>query len=204
MDEEVRTMNKRNAQHCRRGFTLVELLTVIGIMALVAAVTVMAVAPMMRGQSLSTASQTLTSLIYQTRTYAVMEGANVALRLQSDPDQGLSGFLEYWDPDLGASGEWVRLEQPEFLPDGVEFVYDPPVTGTPGGPGGSGSGWLVFAPSGGLLRDPYPDPYARDPGNPPWPGVTGNRYIVLQDTANRNQKVIEIIFASGMTRSYDQ
>ena len=168
---------------CRRGFTLMELLVTVGIMVLIASIAVAAIAPMLRGRTLASGSHAVQAIIYQARTLAVTALTDATIRFQvSDGRMELyatSADAHTLDPAARAA---LRVEEPDFLPAGAQFADDPPVLG-----GGDPSYYLEFDPSGSLDT-----------------GTTGVRSIRLSDPNGGNVKVVEVLFASGLTRVYDE
>lgn len=73
-----------------RGFTLVELLVVLAIIAIMAGVSIVAVGPLMRASQLSLGSQEVADQLRLARQYALSENARVEVR-----------FYQYADPSLG-------------------------------------------------------------------------------------------------------
>lgn len=168
----------------RRAFTLVELLVVMAIVVLLASLTVIAVAPFLKGRSLSAGARTVQGMIYQARAHAVTQGLSTTVYFDVS-NQSVS---------LGITSDFVRgvfdprTGEPEHLPAGVRF-YDISdsgmvVTDPSQNPVGNR---LVFSPRGGL-----DSLYMMGPGN---------RFIRLTDEAGSGDvRVIEVVFASGLTR----
>lgn len=156
----------------RSGFTIIEMLVVVGIMLLVASITVAAFAPFMKGSKLSAAAASVQGLIWQARSHAASSGESATLCF----DTAEQSIALYRDPDNFEKDNRVR--KPYYLPRGVSFFSVP------------ADNILVFSP-GGSLNAGRMD------------GTTGNREIVLTD-ARGFRKVIQVIFASGLTQTYDE
>ena len=175
----------------RRAFTLVELLVVIGIMMLLASMSVIAIAPLFRGSALGAGARVVQAVVYQARTYAATQGVNATAFF----DVGNRSMSIYANPNM-APGD--RVDEPEFLPTGISFwvyangipvtqVWTPPTPPNP--PPVLIGNRLVFRPSGSL--------------DPMYMGGIGNRQIRIQDQSG-SRKVIEVIFASGLVDIRDE
>ena len=180
--------------HSRRAFTLVELLVVIGIMILLASMSVIAIAPMFRGSALAAGSRIVQAVVYQARTYAATQGTNATVFLDvANRSMSISSIPN--------SGLQYRVDEPEFLPTGIRFVVDAngnsapftrgwtPAPGCRPAPPTTYRGYLVFRPSGSI------DPIAM--------GGTGNWEVRIEDE-RCSRKVIEVIFVSGLTDIRDE
>ena len=161
----------------RRGFTLVELLVTVSIMVLVASIAVAAIAPMLRGQTMTTGAHAVQAIIYQARSQAVSLRTEATIRFHVT-----EGRMELYathadaatlDPVARAD---PRVEAPDFLPQGVQFM-DLDTDGE--------FYYLEFTRSGALR-------------------TSGIRLIRLSDPNGRNVKIVEVLFATGMTRVYDE
>lgn len=137
----------RNVCKPGKGFQLLELLTVIAVLALVAAI---GVPPLLRASSrqrLRLAATEVTTVLQQARQTAIRFGAHVGLRLDRSPD-GLLAFRLYRDGD----GDGVRRADIE---QGIDDEL----------PAALGSSHL-----GGTVRPGFPEgPPPRDPGDPTRP-----------------------------------
>jgi len=173
------------ARTSRRAFTLVELLVVIGIMAVLASMVTLAMVPLMRGQSLSSAVRVVQAMVYRARTTAIMQRTEVAVIFYvSDGSMHIVA-----DPSVSLDD---RVARPEFLPAAVRFADDLPVTHVGGAYPACDR--LVFTSSGSLSP-------ADQPGGM---GGLGNWLIRLTDQQGDNVKVAEILFASGLASVYDE
>jgi prepilin-type N-terminal cleavage/methylation domain-containing protein len=137
----------------RGGITLVELLVVMGIIALVASLATVAFVPMVRGRALSSAAYALKNSVWQARTYAAAH--NVQTRLRLTNANPCMAVIQQRNPD----GTWnaAPVAKPLYLPGGVRFYSNPPVDRLQPRVNGvvqlqsSGVGTeLVFMPSGSL------------------------------------------------------
>ncbi len=169
-------IQKKLKDRARRAFTLVELLVVIGIIILVAGISAVAVAPLMRGASLRSGARIVQAMIYEGRSYASAHHTKASVLF--DVDTGCVSVHETAEPSRDN-----RIDQPGCLPRGVRFMDNPPVTG-----GAVPDYKLVFTSRGSI--DPL--------------GGTGNRKIRLTDERGGTVKVIEVIFASGLVKVYDE
>ena len=103
----------------RAGMTLVELLTVMGIIALVATMSVVTFAPFMRGRALDSAAHALKNAVWQARSYAAVHNVRAVLALYSNPPRA----AVYWvDPqgNVNNISDWRG-------PAGNPPPQDPPV-----------------------------------------------------------------------------
>ena len=177
------------ARTSRRAFTLVELLVVIGIMVLLASMVTLAMVPLMRGQSLSSAARVVQAMVYRARTTAIMQRTEVAVIFYVS-----NGSMHVVaDPSVSLSD---RVARPEFLPAAVRFADPLPVThvADPDPLDCPPCDRLVFTPTGSL------SPAAQPNGM----GGTGNWLIRLTDQQGDNVKVAEILFATGLASIYDE
>jgi len=153
----------------RAGMTLVELLTVMGIIALVATMSVVTFAPFMRGRALDSAAHALKNAVWQARSYAAVHNVRAVLALYSNPPRA----AVYWvDPqgDVNNISDWrgpagnpppqdPPVAKPTTLPGNVTFrwaaapvdvlSWDPTNSFVVLGAGGVDNK-LVFSPSGSL------------------------------------------------------
>jgi len=165
-----------------KGFTIIELLVVVAIMALVASMAVVAIAPMLRGRSMRSAAQSLQALIYQARSYAATYRKNATLYLGA-PDGPLEVYPTL-DAALARDPKRRVGGKSAYFPPGAVFLNDPPAQ--------AGSGprsTVVFSPTGSLDSDVM---------------GTGPCQIRIADAQGQRRKVIEVMFASGLPRISDE
>jgi len=132
--------NQKWPARWRAGFTLTEMLVVIGVVVLVASLTTVAVLPMMEGRALAAGARVVQSMAFQARAFAATQSKISCLWF--DGSKSEIGILywdqAYWDaqsshtipgppPHPETPGEafvnaWKRVEQPEHLPKGVRFM----------------------------------------------------------------------------------
>jgi len=196
-------MKRAKAIAPARGFTLVELLVVLGIITFLASVTVVAVWPFMEGRALQSGASTVQALIYQARSYAIANRCNAVLYFNASEYQ----MVLFRNPDdllwslSNPSQPSRRADRPEFLPKGVKFytANGCVVTNTNQPPNGICNA-LVFGRTGSL------ETVAKnlDPGPNDWPGGMGNVIIRLQDPAAQTTKAVEVMFTSGFPKIYDE
>lgn len=171
-------------------FTLTELLVVIGIMAMVAAITVVSVGPMMEGGRLDSGARIVKSMIQRARTYAAVQGRQASVWF--DPtDKSISVFAGNSNTDLGN-----RIHEPAFLPAGIDFrlVSNQVVTDDTDPPEQVGDA-IVLAPSGGIDGDST-EMAGLDTGE--------NARVWLEGAEQDTYRVIEVMFTTGLPRSFDQ
>ena len=179
-------MFHRDTRRARRAFTLVEVLTVMGIMVLLATIVVIAVAPFLKGRSLASGARVVQGVIYQARAYAATQRTRATVYF--DPDEG--SVAVYANPYVVPGVYGNRVDQPEFLPAGVRFDDSSGAVVTDAGdPPNAKGNILVFSPTGSL--------------DPLYMG-TGNSSVRLTDDAGINVKHITVVFASGMMKSEDE
>lgn len=125
----------RNSQgHLRRGFSLVELLAVITIIAIMAAVIGVAIKPN-EGASLRSAQSAATSMFQAARTVASMRRTEARVIIYKDGagEDREQKFLRYmgvvyWGdrtPNNGSDNfEWIPANSGMYLPSGVYYIPD--------------------------------------------------------------------------------
>ena len=110
----------RNMRSTSAGFTLIETLIVVALVAVVAGISAPIVAGGMARYSLTTTGQQIASTIRSARFQAV--GRNTDVRVVFDADAG-SFEKEAWDSDTMT---WVGIDSALTLPSGVSFADDVP------------------------------------------------------------------------------
>ncbi len=118
-----------------RRFSMVELLTVIAILMIVAGMSTVAVAPLMRGRNLRNGSRALQTVLRQARSYAASSRQDTSVRFEYGDEAGLMEVI--------SGGE--RVLEPRYLPMGIEFDEESLTElGSNGGP------LITFTPTGAL------------------------------------------------------
>ena len=178
---------RRKSQNGRTRFTLTELLVVIGIMALMAALTTAAVAPMLQGRRLESGARTIKSLVARARSYAILHRTQTLMSF----DPGEKSIQVYAGTTKSPSN---RIQEPVFLPAGVDFNRDNANFVVMNQDGTYRGNQVVFSETGAL-----------DTGHPDCPLTDGdNARIALVGGEEGVSKVVEIVHTTGMTRSFDQ
>ena len=99
----------------RNGFTLTELMVVIGIIILVSLVTIPAMIPFLRGQRLRSGARTVQSAVLGARTQAIRRRATVDLIFDAT--------LQYMQiVDVSDASNYVVLGKGAKLPDTISFT----------------------------------------------------------------------------------
>ena len=173
------------------GFTLVEMLVVVGIMVLLTSIVVMATVPALRGHSLGAGARLVQAMIYEARTYAATQRCNATLYFDSEERS-----ITLFNSPLGVP-KFIdnRVQEPEFLPRGVVFKV------TSAGQvvrrdmqSDEGRRYIVFTP-GGML----------DPSSGAMEGVGNWQVGLVREHGDVDQvKVIEVVFASGLVKVRDE
>lgn len=118
-----------------RGFTLLELLVVLGIVGVLAGVVVLNFVGADRERNLRTEADRLAALVELARTEATMRNARMGLFVD-DAEYVFATF----DPE---TGDWVRPEEGPFrartAPEGVSFAAAAETPELPAGPGPRGA-----------------------------------------------------------------
>mgnify|MGYP001597355243 CR=1 FL=1 len=132
----------------RRAFTIIELLVVLGIAAILAGMSVLAIAPLFRGRAMASAESEVVTAAYEARFAAASSGAVRALVINSvDRSLYIADITDC--PNVRDLTSAKRLTTPQFLPIGVNFaaiggesVFD--LSGNPRGQA------IAFRPTGHL------------------------------------------------------
>jgi prepilin-type N-terminal cleavage/methylation domain-containing protein len=106
----------RNMRSTSAGFTLIEMLVVVAMVAVVAGASAPIIGGGMARYSLTTTGQQIASTIRSARFQAV--GRNTSVRVVFDADAG-TFEKEAWDPDTMS---WVDIDTALTLPSGVSFA----------------------------------------------------------------------------------
>lgn len=169
------------------GITLVELLVVMGIIALVASLATVAFVPMVRGRALSSAAYALKNSVWQARTYAAAHNVRAGLFLYTNP---LRAEVRECLPS-GASSS-APVAKPLYLPGGVRFYSSRPVdrlqrvSGVVQLQSSGMASSLTFMPSGSL------DPSA------PSLGAVNVQIGLMGPTGGVERMAVVVLFASGL------
>lgn len=201
-ENQPRRSVARSIHHRRRGFSLIELLVVIGIMALMAGITVLAVAPMMEGRRVSSGARIVQAMLYRARMYAAVNRRPASVWFY--PGEGkVASYNGIPDPGDEVQKKDRRIQEPGFLPAGVSFrrytqngwvIVDPAEN-----PVGN---MLVFGMTGGVdVPATNSAPWAEGSDHL---GQAENPRVMLQGEEEGTFKVIEVVFTTGLTRIYDQ
>ena len=172
----------------RRAFTLLELLVVMGIIALLTSIAVVSVVPFLSGRALSTGASAVQFMVYQARTHAVCNSMPATLAF-SATDRSMILYDLKPDELEGLTDQQRkarRVSRPEYLPTGVVFVD---TDGDVVTQEDSHRATLVFYCDGSLDRAEM---------------STGNWQIRLGEDEAASQKVITVIFASGLPKVEDE
>ena len=196
---------------CRDGFTLIEMLVVVGVIMLMTAMSVAAFAPFMKGRQLSAGARTVQAAVYQARAYAAANRVRTVLYFATPPliatmqeDHNIEPWsINLYSLGVDTNGNAVvsdeKIARPEFLPRGVTFLGTPIPTDT------------IYFPDQSTPADVPPDDMLFDsiagvgnalvfhPGGSLDPVYMGTvtQHIVLQDPSEQRKR-ISVMFASGM------
>jgi uncharacterized protein (TIGR02596 family) len=128
-------MLERRSLGAAGGFTLVELITVLAILVLLAALSVPAVVSLQQSDNLSSAGQIVASQINLARQLAATTNRSVQVRLIQVPSLAPNGYcaIQIWNANLtGATGSgstiaptigWTAVSRLAFLPQTAIAAY---------------------------------------------------------------------------------
>jgi prepilin-type N-terminal cleavage/methylation domain-containing protein len=191
---------RRRGDALRAGFTLVELLVVMGIVLVVASLAAAAFSSMTRGRTVAAAAHGIRTVLVQARSYAATH--NVQTRVLLGTNAAAQQYaLVQWRPGPGDPWREEIVAKPYYLRRGVEYYYNnvgpPPDPLKPAktlervgklvnfGYRDAGQQYmLVFNPSGGLA------PVANL--------GTDNVQIGLMGQKLKEYKAVTVLFASGL------
>lgn len=122
-------MNFCKTHHAKKGFTLIELIAVIAIMAVLGGVIMAGISGGGTSQSLGSGVNVLNTMIKNTRTIAMMRGTKARLIINNEPPQGnppsFDRYLSfvgivYEDPET--PGNWIAANQGQSLPENIYIL----------------------------------------------------------------------------------
>lgn len=109
-------------------FSLVELLVVMAVIAILAALLAPAFGSMLEGLRLTSGAGSLTSALRSARQTAISQASRVEFRLfktDRDSDPASSGYIAYGVYRIGKDGVGVATQRAEFLPTEVAVADSP-------------------------------------------------------------------------------
>jgi len=171
-------MGKERMKGRRWAFTLMEMLVVMAIIVIVMGITVAAFAPFMKGRSLSSAASSVHSAASSVQSMVSQARAYAATN-----GSNAALFFHTGEGSITLYDGSQPVDKPVFLPRGVSCYKDGQAVPEPFS--------IVFSPMGSL------DPISTA-------GSMENPKIVLRDDGTGKEKVIEVIFVSGLTTTYDR
>ncbi len=136
------------------GFSLVELLVVMTIILILAAVLVPAMKNISGGTNLTSASEELVGVVNLARQRASTFNRQVAIRFWKDGEN--YGSYQLWEQkDSGDPASWHSIERERKLPTGIvvtnSAVYSSLLTRFPGSTNGRTFADALFTPAGSLV-----------------------------------------------------
>ena len=140
--------NLKNSHVCAGGFTLIEMLVVIALVAALAAEIGIALRRPEESVALQSAQTTLCSLLNVARGRAAVAQQNVRLVIAADPaaSERHLRFIQVVEQDAGDPANWLADGEGVFLPAGV-YVVPPVPAAVPGNPAWPGSRCSTALPS---------------------------------------------------------
>ena len=154
----------------RVGFSLIELLTVMAVVGVLATLTVAAVRGIGGANSLTAAGNQIAALAFQARQHSMTRGACTALIISEDIGaQAVYALTPRSDGDAPETADWTQLTRWTTLPAGIAIDWaasslasqsaalTPPLPAlTRAGQTVAGYRMLVFKPDGSLLGETDP------------------------------------------------
>lgn len=125
LEQQARENNSRWDKPKRNGFTLMEMLVVLVVIGLIAAVAIPQITNLLGSAKTKAAKVQLDTLSASLRHYELDTGAFPT------SEQGIEVLWSTADPDPAWNGPYVRQERQLKDPWGFDFVYQSPVDGAP-------------------------------------------------------------------------
>jgi len=138
-------------RHLRSGFTLVELMTSIGIIIFILSVTMVAFGPLMKSSGLKTASRTVRTVMEGARIRAIQQHRRV--RFEAQLVVGTEFSTRQWTVTPNAGDplhEWTRL--PEFVSINTDGAGNPIAADLNDAAEGIKAVGVTFGPDGSVVR----------------------------------------------------
>ncbi|MDA0767075.1 MAG: type II secretion system protein [Verrucomicrobia bacterium] len=106
----------------RQGFTMVEILAVIAVIAILMSVAAVGIQKMDQGQATSTALSVSEAIFDEARSAAVGRGARARVLIHNDPaEDQRARYLRYLAVAVEVEGSWEIISRGTTLPSGVFF-----------------------------------------------------------------------------------
>lgn len=135
----MKTTGPRRERLVRRAFTLLEMLIVVGLVAVLSTIVLSSLLGRSRGAALQAAQASLSSFVTATRAHAVSSGQGARLCLNVDANVS-DRFLRYWVVQVKSGSTW-RTTADVYLPEGV-YVVPGDFNALPAGLFSTASTWL--------------------------------------------------------------